>query len=66
MVIAYAVINTEGKMEHAAVKDSPDPLLSERVLAALRNWTFKPAQVDGQNVAAKALFGIPVWSAEQE
>ena len=62
MVIVYAIINIEGKLEQMAVKDSPDPRLNEPVLSALGKWVFRPAQRDGENVPAKALFGIPVWS----
>jgi TonB family protein len=60
MVIAYAVINIEGTMEQLSIKDSPDPLLNEAVLEALRKWTFRPARRDGQVVSAKILLGIPV------
>jgi hypothetical protein len=59
-IIAYAVINVEGKMEQVVVKESPDPLLNEPVLSALTKWSFRPAQVNGENVAVKALMGIPI------
>lgn len=62
-LIVYAVINKEGKMEQLAIKESPDPLLDEPVLTALRKWSFRAAQSGGENVAVKALFGIPVASA---
>jgi hypothetical protein len=60
-IIVYAVINVEGKMEQMVVKESPDPLLNEPVLRALTKWSFRPAQVDGESVAAKALMGIPIF-----
>ena len=60
-IIVYAVINVEGKMEQMAVKESPDPLLNESILRALTKWLFRPAQLDGENVAVKALIGIPVF-----
>jgi hypothetical protein len=59
-IIVYAVINVEGKMEQIAVKDSPDPLLNEPVLNALSKWSFRPAKLGGENVAVKALMGIPL------
>jgi hypothetical protein len=64
MVIVYAVINTEGKMEQMVVKESPDALLNEPVLSSLRKWVFRPARLNGEPVAVKALVGIPLWSPE--
>jgi hypothetical protein len=61
LVIAYAVINTEGATEQLAIKDSPDPALNDAVLVALRKWTFRPARRDGEVVPAKMLLGIPVY-----
>jgi hypothetical protein len=60
MVIAYAVVTTEGKMEQLSIKQSPDPQLNELVLSALRKWTFRPGRRDGEIVAAKVLLGIPL------
>ena len=62
LVIVYAIINIEGKMEQMVVKDSPDARLNEPVLKALGKWVFRPAQRDGEIVPAKVLLGIPVWA----
>jgi hypothetical protein len=62
MVIVYAIVNIEGKMEQMVVKDSPDDRLNEPVLKALSKWILRPAQRDGETVPAKALLGIPVWA----
>jgi outer membrane biosynthesis protein TonB len=64
MVIVYAVINIEGKMEQLSVKDSPDPLLNEPILAALRKWVFRPARLNGEPVSTIILLGIPLWISE--
>jgi hypothetical protein len=64
MVIVYAIINIEGKMEQMSVKDSPDALLNEPVLSALSKWVFRPAQLNGETVPAKVLLGIPLWLPE--
>ena len=64
MLIVYGIINIDGKFEQLSVKDTPDVLLNEPVLQALTKWVFRPAQRDGENVPAKALLGIPVWSPE--
>jgi hypothetical protein len=61
MIIAYGVINFEGKMEQISIKESPDQLLNEPVVRALNKWIFRPAQLDGEPVAAKVLMGIPLW-----
>jgi len=60
MVIAYAVISTDGIMEQVSIKQSPDPLLNEIVVDALRKWTFRPARRNGEVVPAKFLIGIPL------
>jgi hypothetical protein len=64
MVIVYAIINIEGKMEQMSVKDSPDALLNEAVLSTLGKWVFRPAQLNGTPVPAKVLLGIPLWLPE--
>ena len=61
MVVVYAVINVDGKMEQVSVKQSPDPLLNEPVLHAMSKWVFRPAVFDGEPVAVKTLLGIPLW-----
>ncbi len=61
MIIVYAVINVEGKMEQLSVKQTPDPALNEPLLAALREWVFRPAARNGAPFAVKVLLGIPLW-----
>jgi hypothetical protein len=61
MVIVYGVVNIEGKLEQVSIKDSPDTLLNEPVLQSLNKWIFRPAQLNGEPVAAKLLIGIPLW-----
>jgi|KBSMisStandDraft_5_1062788.scaffolds.fasta_scaffold22512_3 hypothetical protein len=60
LVIAYAVVTTDGKMEQLSIKQSPDPALNEVVLSALQKWTFRPARRNGEVIPAKILLGIPV------
>ncbi len=62
MVIVYGVVNTQGKVEQIAVKQSPDPLFNEPVTRVLSRWTFRPARLNGQIVPVKLLMGIPLWS----
>jgi hypothetical protein len=51
-------------MEQIEVKQSPDALLTEPVLAVLSKWTFRPARLNGEPVSVKALMGIPLWLPE--
>ncbi len=60
MLIVFAVINPQGKMEQLSIKDSPDPALNEIVLRSLSKWSFRPALLEGQPVSIKALIGIPL------
>jgi len=59
-IIVFAIINLDGKFEQVSIKDSPDPLLNESVMSAVSKWAFRPAQLDGESVPVKALFGIPL------
>jgi hypothetical protein len=47
-------------LEDISVKQTPDAKLVPAILAALSNWYFRPAEVDGQPVAIKILLGIPL------
>jgi hypothetical protein len=60
LVVVYAEISNEGKVEHTRVIQSPNPLLNEPVLEALAKWTFRPAEMNGAPVAVKALIGVPL------
>jgi len=60
MVIVYAIINAQGKLQQVSVKQSPDERLNEPALTALSKWTFRPAEANGHPVAVKVLFGIPI------
>jgi TonB family protein len=59
-VIVYGILNTDGKMEQLSIKQSPDAQLNEAVLAALKKWTFRPAQLNGVDVPVKVLLGFPL------
>ncbi len=64
MIVVYAIINVEGKLEQLTIKSGPEARLNEIVLNALKRWIFKPARVRGEPVAAKVLLGIPMWLPE--
>jgi hypothetical protein len=58
MVVVSGVLNVTGQLEQLSVKQSPDPRIEGPLIEALKNWTFQPAQVDGNPVALKMLLGI--------
>ncbi len=60
MIIVYAVISVEGKMEQLKIMESPDTQFNAPVLKALSQWVFRPAQLDGAAIPAKTLLGIPL------
>jgi len=60
LVIVYAIIDKEGKLQQISIKQTPDPELDPPVLAALSRWTFRPTEVKGSTVSAKILLGIPL------
>ena len=64
LIVVYAVINVGGKMEQMSVKESPDAQLNGPLLQALSKWIFRPARPNGEPIAVKALFGIPLWLPE--
>ncbi len=65
MIVVFAIINAQGKMEQVSIKESPNPELNKPVLDSLGKWVFRPAQLDGENVAVELLLGIPLWLPEQ-
>ncbi len=59
-VVVSAVVDKEGKVGHVAVKETPDPRVSDPIVQALSKWVFRPAQFNGQPIAVKVLLGIPL------
>ena len=60
MIVVFALISTEGKLEKMHVMQSPNVELSRLVLDALAKWVFQPALLNGQPAAVKVLLGIPL------
>jgi protein TonB len=50
VVILCAVIDTRGRVDRSAVKRTDDPLLDAPALDALKQWRFRPAQLNGAPV----------------
>src|SRR5882724_11497337 len=60
VIVVFAVIDTEGKLQRLSVLQTPDGRFNPPILAALTRWRFQPAQRNGQPVALKVLIGIPL------
>jgi len=59
-VVISALVDREGKVSTVTVKRTPDTRVSTPIAQALSKWIFHPAQINGQPVAVKVLFGIPL------
>jgi hypothetical protein len=64
MVVVYAIINTEGKLERMHVMQTPTIELNKPLLEALGKWVFRPAELNGEAVSVKILLGIPLSMPE--
>ena len=60
MIVVFAMIGADGRGRDVLVMESPSADLSSALLDALAQWTFRPAAVNGQPAAVKALFGVPI------
>lgn len=49
-VILEAVVDEKGSVTKAEAVESPDPLLSEAALTAVKQWTYAPAMLEGKPV----------------
>src|SRR5438034_10040226 len=53
MVIIYATMGRDGKLQKLSVRESPDVRFNRPILAALNQWRFRPAHTNGQHVSLK-------------
>lgn len=60
MVIVSGVLDTEGRMQGLRVVQSPSSAIDEPLVAALKDWVFRPATSAGQAIAVKVLLGVPI------
>lgn len=59
MVVLYAVIHQDGRVDSVRVVRSLDPRLDESAINAFRRWEFQPATRNGSPVDLEALVQIP-------
>jgi len=60
LLVVYTVISSEGNMERVKMMQSPNIRFNEVLFAVLDKWKFRPAIVNGNSVAVKALLGVPI------
>jgi protein TonB len=53
VVIVSATITKDGKVADTVVMKSPNPVLDQLAVAAVRKWQFKPATINGEPVEVK-------------
>lgn len=58
LVAVSLVIDETGKVLEAAISKSTNNALDQAALAALQNWSFKPAKVGGKAVKSKVTVPI--------
>ena len=54
------IVDTTGKPAAFSVKSTPDDILAAAVMAAVKQWRFAPAEVDGKPVATKVLLPVKI------
>jgi hypothetical protein len=60
IVVVSAILGTDGKLTHIAIKQTPDAQVGAPITHALTKWVFRPAQMDNKPVSVKILLGIPL------
>jgi TonB family protein len=58
--MAEAVIDTRGAVSHAKLVKGVEPCLDRQFLAALHEWKFKPATLDGKPVSVRMNFTLNI------
>jgi len=64
MIVVAAIVSAQGKLENVQIIQSPSPLLTAAVLAALGQWEFRPAEANGAQVAVRVVLGIPITATK--
>ncbi len=59
-VLVFGGITAGGQPENLRIVRSSTPAGDEKILAALKEWQFRPARRDATNVAVQFLIAIPV------
>jgi hypothetical protein len=62
-IVVRGTINCNGRFERLGLVYPSELSEQEKLLGALRQWTFRPASRDGQAVAVEVLLVIPMQEA---
>ena len=54
------VVEATGKPSQFAVKSAPDMVVADVVTDAVKQWRFKPAELDGKPVAKKVVLPVKI------
>jgi TonB family protein len=58
-------IEADGRVGEALMRESVNPVYDQMVVAAARQWKFKPATKDGAAVRFVKFVGVEVQSADR-
>jgi periplasmic protein TonB len=54
------LVNVDGKPSEFSIKSTTDDVLARAVLAAVKQWRFQPAELDGKPVARKVALPVKI------
>jgi hypothetical protein len=63
LLVIYVVIDEQGKLQRAKSMQSPSIRFNAPLLAALNDWEFRPATLNGKPIAVRALLGVPIFAS---
>jgi hypothetical protein len=63
LLVIHVVIDEQGKLQRARSMQSPNVRFNAPLLAALEDWEFRPATLNGKPIAVRALLGVPIFAS---
>jgi protein TonB len=57
------LVREDGRPIEFSIKSTPDDVLATAVVAAVKQWRFQPAEVDGKPVAKKCALPVKIVGA---
>lgn len=60
LCVVYMVIDESGKVQRVKSMESPNADFIAPLIAALNDWEFRPATLNGKPVAVRGLVGVPI------
>lgn len=59
------VVGEDGKPVQFAIKGTPDDVLATKVVEAVKQWRFLPAEVDGKPIAKRCSLPVKIVGASE-